>query len=288
MDDEQSSQAILTPSTQEPTQENKPEKWLIITFVLLFIFTTGIAGYFAYQNYQLKKELEKEVKPTPSLIQSPPSNSTKWETYENSFYSLELKYPQSYSLSENSDYIEISSPLSKCNPKLIFNTEKYENLHELQIYLKKRRGSLKKVLESEGGEAYGWKQTTFNDRRAYLLAYGAEMITPVENYLIESKADEVLEIKIYMFASDDLGKCIPKLDTAQAAVFKDKILSTFKFSKQTEKKECVDSNEQCQGKPDETECTYGIWCDKEGKICGGQSCVGLGLGVCRDNKCEIN
>ncbi len=50
---------------------------------------------------------------------------------------------------------------------------------------------------------------------------------------------------------------------------------------------CVDSNEQCQDQPDGTECNYGIWCDSQGNICGGQSCVGLGLGKCVNGKCEL-
>jgi len=51
------------------------------------------------------------------------------------------------------------------------------------------------------------------------------------------------------------------------------------------KKTCIDSNEQCEGKPDGTQCTYGIWCDNLGRICGGQSCVGLGLGQCFSGEC---
>lgn len=48
---------------------------------------------------------------------------------------------------------------------------------------------------------------------------------------------------------------------------------------------CVDSNEQCQGSPDGRGCTTGVWCDQFGRICGGRSCVGLGTGVCANNKC---
>ena len=48
---------------------------------------------------------------------------------------------------------------------------------------------------------------------------------------------------------------------------------------------CVDSDAQCKGKPDGTECTTGIWCDESGEVCGGQSCVGLGFGRCSGDKC---
>lgn len=51
---------------------------------------------------------------------------------------------------------------------------------------------------------------------------------------------------------------------------------------------CIDSNEQCKGKPDGTSCNTGVWCDSFGRVCGGRSCVGLGLGVCINNKCELS
>lgn len=48
---------------------------------------------------------------------------------------------------------------------------------------------------------------------------------------------------------------------------------------------CVSSSEQCKGKPDGTSCSTGVWCDLFGRTCGGQSCVGLGLGECSQGKC---
>lgn len=71
------------------------------------------------------------------------------------------------------------------------------------------------------------------------------------------------------------------------------ILKTIEFgteSKREEAKEnegCIDSNAQCRGKPDKTPCTVGIWCDEQGRICGGQSCVGAGLGECYKEKCIV-
>ena len=50
---------------------------------------------------------------------------------------------------------------------------------------------------------------------------------------------------------------------------------------------CVDSDSYCKGKPNGTSCDYGKWCDEQGRICGGQSCVALGLGECIDNKCKL-
>jgi len=46
-----------------------------------------------------------------------------------------------------------------------------------------------------------------------------------------------------------------------------------------------DSNEECRGKPNGTSCSFGVWRDWKGDICGGQSCVGMGLGTCSFGKC---
>lgn len=61
------------------------------------------------------------------------------------------------------------------------------------------------------------------------------------------------------------------------------IIVTFYLYYKPEK--CVDSDEFCIGKLDGVECSTGIWCDTFGRICGGNSCVGLGKGKCIDGKC---
>jgi hypothetical protein len=48
---------------------------------------------------------------------------------------------------------------------------------------------------------------------------------------------------------------------------------------------CIDSDTQCKEKPNGTGCTTGVWCDEYGRICGGQSCAGMGLGECYSEKC---
>ncbi len=53
----------------------------------------------------------------------------------------------------------------------------------------------------------------------------------------------------------------------------------------TKEETCVGADEYCFGKPDGTTCNYGIWCDEEGKKCGGQSCVGMDIGICASNIC---
>lgn len=49
--------------------------------------------------------------------------------------------------------------------------------------------------------------------------------------------------------------------------------------------DCTSSKDYCSNKKDGASCSYGIWCDEFGRICGGTSCVGLGLGECWDGEC---
>lgn len=48
--------------------------------------------------------------------------------------------------------------------------------------------------------------------------------------------------------------------------------------------ECLSADEQC-AQPDRTICAMGQWCDEEGRVCGGRSCVGHGIGTCSNGKC---
>ena len=52
-----------------------------------------------------------------------------------------------------------------------------------------------------------------------------------------------------------------------------------------EESSCIETEEQCIGKEDGTECEMGVWCDEEGNKCGEESCVGLGTGSCQDEVC---
>lgn len=217
--------SVNNETSQVPVK--KKRNWLAIFFLILFLFALGAALSLAGIVYRLSGKNNG----WPSIVASPspvPGQTDQWLSYENNFYGLKLKYPRGYSLAENSNFIEISSPLSKCSPKLIFNLEEYEGMHELQIFLKERDGFLKEVLESEGGEAYGWEKINLNGRESYHLVSGAEMITPVEKYLVEIQSGKVLAVESHYFASDDLGNCTPKLEAVRAAGLKDEIILTFK------------------------------------------------------------
>lgn len=107
--------------------KEKSNKWLIITLALLFLIASGVAGYFAYQNIQLKNNLVPNVEPSttptsgvnlpeatptplPEVTKQPEIPSpiptldatTNWQPYTNEEYKLSFKYPNDYYLSDKS------------------------------------------------------------------------------------------------------------------------------------------------------------------------------------------
>ena len=104
-----------SPPEQESTQGKKSNRRLIIGLGVFALVALGIAGIFAYQNYQLKKQVEKpgpglevtptkELQPTPTNTISVPSPTATadptadWEIYENKNYGFSLKYPNNFKL----------------------------------------------------------------------------------------------------------------------------------------------------------------------------------------------
>jgi hypothetical protein len=90
------------------TQGEKSNNGLVIGLIIFSLFALGIAGVFAYQNYQLKKQIGKpslgsEVAPTKTLQSTPSSTSTiaptaDWQIYKGDGF--ELSYPRDWYLLE--------------------------------------------------------------------------------------------------------------------------------------------------------------------------------------------
>lgn len=108
----------------------------------------------------------------------------------------------------------------------------------------------------------------------------------------ELKAGESIEIQwnteIGLFVKSGKYKLsfyygLDKDNYTEKTIYSNEFTITVKVIEKNEK--CIGSNEQCNGKPDGTECSYGFWCDYFGRVCGGQSCVGLGLGKCYKEEC---
>jgi len=85
----------------EPTPpQNTNKKWLLPSLISLVFIAFSVAGYFAYQNFQLKKEQPSlgHTTPTPtSGVPSPTTDQTAdWKTYKNDIHSFTFKYPSDW------------------------------------------------------------------------------------------------------------------------------------------------------------------------------------------------
>ncbi|MGC9343816.1 MAG: PsbP-related protein [Bacteroidales bacterium] len=99
---------VAPPPVQKFTAPKK-KPLLIIGLAVLVLLLLATTGYFAYQNYQLRQELEglqlsvseKEVNRPKLLTPTPtPDITATWQTYTNEEYGLTFKYPSDYFLSD--------------------------------------------------------------------------------------------------------------------------------------------------------------------------------------------
>lgn len=295
--------------TPEVNQKEKSTKWLIIILVLLFFGVFGVAGYFAYQNNKLKKQLYDELeidtlpKPTlsPFLSLKPsiqPSPSTKpesaipndWRTYtyeKKGYYSI--KYPPEVKVQEGpgSEERMQETNFTLFGPNYpgpgeytdgfgitiaVINNSDNKTPNQLaQEYLNQAQQNIQdNILEGDFSkckiEEVVRNNITGVRFNLCTKAPGSGVINLYEWFVVNK-----ITYQVYGVLQNN-----KYLDTFN------KVLSTLILSK------CIDSNMQCQGKPDGTTCNTGIWCDGMGRVCGGLSCTGLGIGVCKDNKCEPN
>ncbi len=114
----------VLPHNQESAKTKKSNQRLIIGLVLIAL---GINGILAFQNYQLKKQLEEQnlsPKVTPTKAPPPIPTSTistpsptlsvditaNWKEYTNIEYNYQFKYPPNWVL-KTRKISEITSPL---------------------------------------------------------------------------------------------------------------------------------------------------------------------------------
>lgn len=85
---------IPTPTLQQNAKDKKTNNLLVILLFIFFLGASGLAGFFAYQNFQLKKEQPKST-PTPAAGFPSSTNdpTANWETYSNTSAGFIIKYP---------------------------------------------------------------------------------------------------------------------------------------------------------------------------------------------------
>jgi len=98
----QSQKPVETPPVIKPTQKSSNK--LVPLFIFLFLAALGVAGYFGWQIFQLKKEQASLTQPTPiptptatSALPSPTTDPTvNWEIYTNPKIGFSFKYPEGW------------------------------------------------------------------------------------------------------------------------------------------------------------------------------------------------
>lgn len=102
------SEPTLTPVQVPEPKANFPVMYLVLSFlILVFLVSTALLYY---QNMQLKNMLtsyqtQPIISPIPTTYQSPVPTidpTANWKTYTNSEYKYQLKYPNDWSVKENS------------------------------------------------------------------------------------------------------------------------------------------------------------------------------------------
>lgn len=109
MDPISNSSISSVPTPEVPKKSVLP----IVLIVLLIVTLVGAAGYFFYQNQNLKKEIVAQTlktQVTPTVVQPSPALDLKadWKTF-TSKYGYSVKYPQNYEI-KTGDWMEFGQP----------------------------------------------------------------------------------------------------------------------------------------------------------------------------------
>lgn len=79
-----------------PINPEKRKSGLIIILIALLIISLGMAGYLAYQNFQLRQQVAQA--PAPETSEAGPSPTQdeipNWKTYRSDWFEISLQYPQ--------------------------------------------------------------------------------------------------------------------------------------------------------------------------------------------------
>jgi len=109
----------VSPAT-EPNAQPKSKNWLLVGVFVLLIVSLLTTGFLAYQNFQLKKQVQ-QVQITPVPATPTPDPTADWKTFSNKENGYSIKYPTAWFLNPD-----------KQAPDEIMNLVK--DLYSLTIY----------------------------------------------------------------------------------------------------------------------------------------------------------
>ncbi|MDD3679286.1 MAG: hypothetical protein PHX72_00265 [Candidatus Shapirobacteria bacterium] len=226
-------------TTPSPTPSKTSKSPLVAGLILLLILLlVGVAGYFFYQNYQLKQSLDRAVNqqtldttlflsPAPSVVTpttSPVEDQTRnWLTYlnVNTFYAF--KYPQEISLEERDSVIILSLP----GPTQKEDTEFYDGISLSFSYhfsldsITLEEYAISKMEELKQHGQITKPVTEINIGQLSGYTFTASSLGEFE-YIFLSSSDETLAVEIINGTSDPTGQGYQNIV--------DNILLTFAFT----------------------------------------------------------
>ena len=232
----------VTPSTTKTNSSPKKKDWFLIGILILLIVSLATTGLLAYQNFQLKKQLqqaqqsttptptavtpapsftqtEQLTTPTPTTITPTPNPTANWKTYRNE--AVTFKFPSSWEekpvVTSDSGYTqEFNDPQNKYT--LTFSSLKNYNPATGEPY-----ASIDEYINMP----YKVKAVTIDgqDGRQPLPRAGSEHIIAVMFFSKDSRNIYTLKLQT---GNNPMDTNEAKAKEAQKLF--DQILSTFKFS----------------------------------------------------------
>ena len=145
MDEENIKESITQSPENFPVKNKKP--WLMIILIFLVILTSGAAGLFAYQNYLLKSQTQKQedtLKISPSPIPTITTDST-YKLISDEDEQQALKDVIAKELEEKPENIGIGHPFIKFKDWYYLNAGVIGTPSGASIYIRKDKNELKVV-----------------------------------------------------------------------------------------------------------------------------------------------
>ena len=191
-----------------------PKNNSLLIFILVILFLAlGAAGFFAYQNYQLKQQIS-QVQPTPTpLITSAPTldPTANWKTYTSATIGASMKYPATWLYTENTKSVtfETSVPSAEIQGGKTVNYS-FELIQEDPVnYLQWSKDSTTKTLPTKSINGKSFER--------YIVA---DMYYSL-NYIYKSNNGKIIRFMLFPYTKDEQPM---NLDSTLV-----QILSTFTF-----------------------------------------------------------